>query len=95
MKTTPKLQKAAALAAVGQGLLTALLPQVTIRAVKLVLSRNFRNTSELEAHPEYVRQTRAAGIGLAAAGIAAYAMERVADGRTTDDRPTDAAEPDD
>ncbi len=84
MKTTPTIQKTAALLAVVQGVVTAVLPRVTIRLVKLVLSRNFENTDELEPRPMYVRQTRAAGIGLAAAGVAAYAMERVVTERSTD-----------
>jgi uncharacterized protein YjeT (DUF2065 family) len=71
-------RKLGSLLVVGQGLLTALAPSLSVRLIKKMLSKNFENTGELEATPEYRRQLRAIGIGTAAAGIAGYAMETVA-----------------
>ena len=65
--------------AIAQGLLTALVPQLSIAFIKKVIGTNFENAGELEAKPEYLRHLRAVGIGLAAAGIAGLAMELVAD----------------
>lgn len=65
--------------AIAQGLLTALVPQLSIVFIKKTIGKNFENAGELEAKPEYIRQLRALGIGLAAAGIAGIAMERTAD----------------
>ena len=71
--------------AIAQGLLTALVPQLSIALIKKTIGKNFQNAGELEAKPEYLRQLRALGIGLAAAGIAGLAMERVADDADADD----------
>ncbi len=71
-------RKLGSLLVVGQGLLTALAPSLSVRFIKKMLSKNFENAGELEATPEYRRQLRAIGIGTAAAGIAGYAMETVA-----------------
>ena len=71
-------RKLGSLLVVGQGLLTALAPSLSVRLIKTMLSKNFENAGELEATPEYRRQLRAIGIGTAAAGIAGYAMETVA-----------------
>lgn len=68
-------RKAGALLAIGQGLLTALLPGLSVRLTRKLLSKNFENAEALEAKPAYRRQLRALGIGAAAAGIAGYAME--------------------
>ena len=91
-------RKLGSLLVIGQGLLTALAPSLSVRLIKKMLSKNFENTGELEATPEYRRQLRAIGIGTAAAGIAGYAMETVA-GRadeavvedTADDETVDAS----
>jgi len=71
-------RKLGSLLVIGQGLLTALAPSLSVRLIKKMLSKNFENAGELEATPEYRRQLRAIGIGTAAAGIAGYAMETVA-----------------
>ena len=73
-----KARKLGSLLVVGQGLLTALAPSVSVRIIKRMLSKNFENAGDLEATPEYRRQLRAIGIGAAAAGIAGYTMETVA-----------------
>lgn len=74
-----KLRSAGALWAIGQGLTSALVPQLSVKVVKKMIGKNFENADELEAKPAYIRQLRALGIGLAAAGIAGLAMERVSD----------------
>lgn len=73
-----KCRRLGALWAVGQGLLGALVPQLTVKVFKLALGTNFENANELEAKPAYLRQLRAIGIGLAACGVASLTMERVA-----------------
>ncbi|MEF8778402.1 MAG: hypothetical protein V5A36_05770 [Natronomonas sp.] len=65
--------------AIGQGLLSALLPQLSVKVVKKMIGKNFENAEELEAKPGYTRQIRALGIGLAAAGIATLVMDRIDD----------------
>lgn len=77
----PKYRKYGALWAISQGLLTALLPQVTVKMLKLLIGQNFENAEKLKAKPGYLRQLRALGIGLAAAGVAGYAMEHVVEAR--------------
>ena len=74
----PKCRKVGALWAISQGLLTALVPQLSVKMLKMMVGQNFENAGELEAKPEYLRQLRALGIGLAAAGIAGFVMEKVA-----------------
>jgi hypothetical protein len=74
-----KFRNAGALWAIGQGLVSALLPQVSVAFVRKMIGKNFENVGGLEAKPAYVRQIRALGIGLAAAGVATLAMDRVAD----------------
>lgn len=73
-----KYRTLGALWMIGQGLLTAVVPQLSVRMLKRLLSKNFENTAELTAKPAYLRELRALGIGMAAAGIASFAMERVA-----------------
>lgn len=73
-----KCRKAGALWAIGQGLLTAIVPQLSERLFKRMLAKKFENAGDLETKPAYRRQLRAVGIGLAAAGIATLSMERVA-----------------
>jgi len=79
-----KFRNAGALWAIGQGLVSALLPQVSVAFVRKMIGKNFENAGDLEAKPAYVRQIRALGIGLAAAGVATLAMDRAAD-RTDDE----------
>lgn len=74
---------------IGQGLLTALIPQLSVRIIKQMIGKNFENADDLRVKPAYLRELRALGIGLAAAGIAGLAMERVAD------EPDEPSEPDD
>lgn len=73
-----KSRKIGALWAITQGLLTALVPQLSVKLMKKMIGQNFENAAELEAKPGYLRQLRALGIGLAAAGIAGLVMENVA-----------------
>ena len=52
-----------------QGLATALFPQFSVRFARKIISKNFDNSSELEAKPTYLRRLRAIGVGtMAAAG---------------------------
>lgn len=69
--------KAGALWAIGQGILTAVAPQLSVKMFKRMIGKNFENAESLEAKPGYLRQLRAIGIGFAAAGIASYVIERV------------------
>jgi hypothetical protein len=79
-----KFRNAGALWAIGQGLVSALVPQLSVAFVKKMIGKNFENAGDLEAKPAYVRQIRALGVGLAAAGVATLAMDRAAD-RTDDE----------
>ena len=81
-----KCRKVGALWAIGQGLLTALVPQLSVKMLKKMIGQNFENAGELEAKPGYLRQLRALGIGLAAAGIAGLVVENVA----AEDEPDDS-----
>lgn len=81
-----KCRKFGALWAISQGLLTALVPQLSVKMMKKMIGQNFENAGELEAKAGYLRQLRALGIGLAAAGIAGLVMENVA----AEDEPDDA-----
>jgi hypothetical protein len=74
-----RCRKVGASVAIAQGLLGAIAPQLSVKLFKLLLGANFENAGELRARPPYVRQLRAAGIGLAAAGIAGLVMDAVAD----------------
>lgn len=65
--------------AIGQGLLTAVAPQLSTKLITRMIQKNFNNAEDIEAKPSYLRQLRAFGIGLAAAGIAGLAMELVSD----------------
>lgn len=80
-----KCRKVGALWAISQGLLTALVPQLSVKMLKKMVGQNFENAGELEAKPGYLRQLRALGIGLAAAGIAGLVMENVASENESDD----------
>lgn len=71
-----KCRKLGAMWVIGQGLLTALVPQLSVKMLKRMIGKNFENAAELEAKPAYIRQLRAIGVGLAAAGIASLAMDR-------------------
>ncbi len=61
--------------AIGQGLQTALVPQVCVWMTKKLLAKNFENADALEAKPAYLRQLRALGVGLAVAGAVSLALE--------------------
>lgn len=74
-----KFRNVGALMAIGQGLVSAFVPQLSVKFVTKMIGKNFENTEELQAKPAYVRKIRALGIGLAAAGVANLAMDRVAD----------------
>ncbi len=50
-----------------QGLVTALLPQISVKMIKNMIGKNFDNASQLEAKPAYLRQLRALGVGMVAA----------------------------
>lgn len=80
-----KSRTVGALWAISQGLLTALVPQLSVKLLKKMIGQNFENAAELEAKPGYLRQLRALGIGLAAAGIAGLIMENVAAEDEADD----------
>jgi hypothetical protein len=78
-----KCRSIGSLWAIGHGLLSAVVPQLSVKLTKKMLGKNFENAEKLEARPKHVRQIRALGIGLAAAGAANLAMDRLACG--TDD----------
>lgn len=50
-----------------QGLVTALIPQISIKFIKKMIGKNFENASQLEPTPAYLRQLRAIGVGMVAA----------------------------
>lgn len=77
-------RKLGSLLAIGQGLLTMVVPQLTVKVVQKMIGENFENAEELEAKPAYLRQLRAVGIGLAAAGIAGLSMEQAAENTDTE-----------
>lgn len=61
-----------------QGLVTALVPQLSIEFIKRMIGKNFDNASKLEAKPAYLRQLRAVGVGMiAAAGTDLLLQSRV------------------
>ena len=84
-----KCRKAGALWAIGQGLLTAIVPQLSEKVFKRMLAEKFENAGDLETKPAYRRQLRAVGIGLAAAGIATLVMERSAADADEAEEPVD------
>lgn len=89
----PKCREFGAFWAIGQGLLTALVPGVSVKMIKSLIGSNFENAEELEAKPAYRRQLRAMGVGLAAAGIATLAMERVEEKSAESEPSSEDAEP--
>jgi len=80
-------RKIGALWVITQGLLTALVPQLSVTLFKLLLGTNFENAGELRAKPAYLRQLRAVGIGLAASGVASLVMDAVAEDANGADDP--------
>ena len=82
---TDRCRKVGSLMAIGQGIVTALAPGLSAKLTKKLVGKNFENADALAANPGYIRQTRAFGIGLAAAGIAGYTMEVVADETASDE----------
>jgi len=72
-------QKIGSVWAIGQGLLTALVPQLSVALTKKMLGMNFENVEGLAAKPAYRRQIRAMGVGLAAAGVTGLVLERMSD----------------
>jgi len=78
MKATD-CQKIGSVWAIGQGLLTALVPQLSVALTKKMLGMNFENADALAAKPAYRRQIRAMGVGLAAAGVTGLVLERMSD----------------
>jgi uncharacterized protein YjeT (DUF2065 family) len=83
METVSK-RKLGAVLAIGQGLVTAVAPQLSTRMIRQMIQGSFDNADDLVAKPSYVRRLRAIGIGLAAAGVASLTMELV--GENSDDR---------
>lgn len=63
-----------------QGLVTALLPQITVKLIKRMIGKNFENASELEVKPAYLRQLRALGVGMVAAAGTHLLLQSRADG---------------
>lgn len=82
METVSK-RKLGAVLAIGQGLVTAVAPQLSTRMIRQMIQGSFDNADDLVAKPSYVRRLRAIGIGLAAAGVASFTMELV--GENSDD----------
>lgn len=71
--------------AIVQGLLSAVVPQLSVAVTRKMLGMSFENADQLEAKPGYLRQIRALGIGLAAAGIAGLAMEKVSEKQSAEE----------
>jgi len=78
-------RKFGSLLVIGQGLLTAVAPGLSVSLTRKMIGKNFENADQIEAKPAYLRQIRAIGIGAAAAGIAGYAMEVASEGAAADD----------
>jgi hypothetical protein len=72
-----------------QGLVTALFPQFSARFAKKMISKNFDNSSELEAKPTYLRRLRAIGVGTMAAAGTGLLLQDVSE---TDDESTQTTE---
>lgn len=72
-------QKFGAVAAVAQGLVTAVAPGLSARLGSKLVGKNYENADELEPTPGYLRQIRALGVGMAAAGAAGLLLEAAAD----------------
>jgi hypothetical protein len=72
-----------------QGLATALFPQLSAKFAKKMISKNFDNSSELEAKPRYLRRLRAIGVGTMAAAGTALLLQDVSE---TDNESTQTAE---
>lgn len=72
-----------------QGVITALFPQLSVKLLKKMLSKNFENTSQLEAKPAYLRQLRAIGVGIVAAAGTALLLQGGED--NADDEPASEA----
>jgi cation transporter-like permease len=68
-------QKFGAVAAVVQGIATAVAPQLSARLGSKLLEQNYENAGGLEPRPRYLRQIRALGVGMAAAGVAGLLLE--------------------
>nr|WP_267162987.1 hypothetical protein [Halovenus salina] len=74
-----------------QGVVTALVPQMSIKFIKNMIGKNFDNASELEAKPAYLRQLRAVGVGIVAAAGTDLLLQSVGE---TDDELVDTGTPD-
>lgn len=85
MFDSSKRYKMGSIWAIAQGLITFAAPRTSVSLVKRMLGANFENADELEARDSYLRQTRAFGVGLAAAGIAGVVMEAVGGGDDAED----------
>lgn len=73
-----------------QGLVTAVLPQLSVKFITKMIGRNFDNASELEAKPAYRQQLRAIGVGMVAAAGTDLLLQSVGD---TDEGPFEADQP--
>jgi hypothetical protein len=82
-------RKAGALWAIGQGLVTALVPSLAARLTRRLLAKNYENAETLEPKPAYLRQVRAMGVGLVAAGVAGLLLEPDAETDAEDADPVD------
>lgn len=81
-------RKLAALWALGQGLVLAVVPQLNVALLKRTLGLNFENADQLAARPAYVRDLRTLGLGLVAAGGTTLLVEELLGGadESDDDR---------
>ena len=89
-----KLRAFGAVSVVLQGIVTALVPQLSIKLFKRMIGKNFENADKLEAKPGYIRQLRALGVGMVAAGGVGFALERNAAETDEIDEAEDADEQD-
>ena len=79
MIDTQKSRKLGTAMVMLQGVVTALLPQLSVRFIKNAIGKNFDNASELEAKPAYFRQLRAIGVGMVAAAGTDLLLQSAAD----------------
>lgn len=91
-----KSRKLGALFAIGQGLVAAIAPGQSAKLTRKLIDKQFDNADKLTPTPEYLRQIRAMGVGVAAAGVATLVMESAAKPSaetesSPEDPPTDEA----
>ena len=96
MIDTEQKRKFVAGALLLQGAVTAIFPQLSVRLLKRMLSKNFDNTDHLQAKQSYLRQLRALGVGTVAAAGTDLLLQSAAESedeetQSVDTEPAEAA----